>query len=412
MKNFFLTLKQAIKAFVRRPWRSFLTILGIIIGVASVITIVAVGAGAESLFTSSIEKVGTRTVSVLAGASDDNGPPAAAQGIVIKTLIARDFEKIEALPNIEYASPYVQSAEVLSLGSFQSSTTFEGVGEDYDKVQSFELLQGRFFRASEVKARAKVMVLGAEVWKKIEEKAPLKVGDKIKYGKEKYIIIGRLKSKGAQLFGSPDDRVYIPYTTAQKRIMNIDYIQAIRVMVDKKENIDRVKDKMSDTLRYWHDIDDPKDDDFSIRSIAQALDLITGITGAVQAFLTIVAGISLIVGGIGIMNIMLMNVTQRTREIGLRKSLGATPGMIQTQFLTEAIFLTVLGGVLGILIGIGFAYGVAYAAVSQGYEWKFVIDSMSIMLGVGVSGFIGLVFGYFPARKAARLDPIEALRYE
>lgn len=412
MSTSWRTILLAGREFRRRPARSFLTTLGIVIGVASVITIVSVGKGAESLFTSSIEKVGTRTVSVIAGASDDNGPPAAAQGIVIKTLIERDAEKIARLPNIDHVSPFLQGTEVLSVGRFQQNVTFEGVGNSFDEIQSFELYDGRFMTAAEVESGAKVMVLGSEILSRITERAPVQVGDRVKYGVEKYTVVGILSPKGAQIFGSPDDRVYIPYTTAQKRILNIDYLLAIRVMVDRKENIEIVKDRIRDTLRYWHDIDDPKDDDFSVRSIAQALDLVTGITGAVQAFLTLIAAISLVVGGIGIMNIMLMNVARRTREIGLRKAVGASPKMIQRQFLTEAVFITSVGGVLGILIGIGISFLVAEIAIRQGYEWVFVINLPSILVGFGVSSFIGLFFGYFPARKAARLDPIEALRYE
>lgn len=395
--------------------RSLLTMAGIIIGVASVITIISVGAGGQSLITGSIAKVGTRTITVLAGASDENGPPAAAQGILVTTLTYEDSLALEDIPYIEGVTAVYQSTSTLQHGRTTLDVSYEGRSPGFALVDGLTMRAGRFFTAEENRSAARVVVLGATIAEDLSPSGASPLGllrERVTIGEEKYTVVGILQKKGSQVFGSPDETIYVPVLTAQKRLAGVDYIQAVRLSVTEDRYLSFVQQAVEQRLRYRHRIAAGEESDFSVRLVVNALNMVTGITSAVRVFLALVAGISLIVGGIGIMNIMLANVQRRTKEIGLRKALGAKAGSIRLQFLTETLVLTVLGGLIGTALGMALSYLVAVLARRQGYEWAFSIDPIAVAVGIGTAVVVGAVFGYSPAKKAAQMDAITALRYE
>jgi putative ABC transport system permease protein len=410
--DFFVILRLSLKGLWIRKVRSFLTMLGIIIGTASVITILSVGSGAESLLTGALAKVGTKTIAVISGAADDNGPPAAAQGIVTQTLTYDDSEKLRELPHIEAVSPLVLGTVELSTRNRSIATDAYGVSADYIVISDYQPRLGRFLLDEEMENLERVVVLGALVHEELYPSGANPVGDTIRLNNLSFRIIGVMEKQGSQAFASADDIVYIPTLTAQKLLFGIDYLFGIRLRVSDESLVNQTKDRIRKRLRDLHNIRPDETDDFSVRSVSQALDIVKGLTTGIQLFLAFIAGISLVVGGIGIMNIMLMNVTQRTKEIGLRKALGATPQLIAMQFLYESIIVSLLGGIIGIILGISISYAVSVVAVNMEYEWVFSVPVYSVVLGLVVSASIGILFGWGPAKKASKLDPIEALRYE
>lgn len=411
MKLLPLPLKLALKALLKNKGRAFLTMLGIIIGISSVVLIVSVGEGAQSLITDSVQKIGSNLITVTPGKANDNGPPAAVYGIIITTLINEDAEAIKRLPHVVGADPRTRGFGVMSYGSRVLDGNFSGVSHQYPEIVNHPVAQGRFFTQAEERSNAKVAVLGDSIRRELFEGVN-PIGKKLRIKNESFRVIGVLEKKGAQAFGDQDNEVFVPTGTSQKILLGQKHLFGIFVQVDKAENILKVEENIRKTLRYRHKIQDPSEDDFSVRSLDKALDTFKALTGGVQAFLVAIAGISLLVGGIGIMNIMLMAVKERTKEIGLRKALGAKPTQIKKQFLLETIVLTSIGGLLGVLIGMTLSLIVALVAQKLGYTWSFVISPLSIFLSVGISFLVGIVFGNYPARKASQLNPINALRYE
>lgn len=398
---------------MRNKVRSILTMLGIVIGVASMIIILAVGAGAQGLILSQVKSLGSNLIAVLPGKSESNGPPAAALGIVITTLTAEDGKALVSggFPGLTAQTPYVRGGETVTWEDAKTDTTYVGVLASYTDVESAEVAKGRFFTDDEERSVSRVAVIGSQVADDLfGDLDP--IGQSIKIKKNNFTIIGVMKKRGTSGFQNQDNQIFVPLSTAQKLLLGINYVNFIRLKVDKPEDTDAAISYIEETLRERHDIANAEYDDFSVRSTAQGLEALTSITNALKIFLTAMAAISLLVGGIGIMNIMLAAVQERTKEIGLRKALGAKNWQITLQFLAETVFITVVGGVVGIMFGIAVSWLVAAIARYLGYEWDFVISWFSIVLGVGVSATIGCVFGILPARRAARLDPIEALRYE
>jgi len=396
----------------RNKVRSFLTMLGIIIGVMAVIIVMSVGAGAQSLILNQVKSMGSNLIGVLPGKADEKGPPASAMGIVITTLTADDIKAIvKDNPHILSGTGYVKGAETVSWGDNKVDTNFTGVSAQYTDVEDAKVEQGRFFSEEEENSATRVVVLGSTVAKDLfQDQNPL--GAQIKIKKTTFNIIGVMKQRGTAGMQNQDNQIFVPMDTAQKLLLGINYISFARLKVDVAENVNSVMDEARAVLRERHKIDKPENDDFNIRSMAQGLEAITQITNALKMFLAAVAGIALIVGGVGIMNIMLAAVQERTREIGLRKAVGAKNKHIIIQFLVESVMITVIGGMIGIILGIFISYIVARIAQSMGYSWDFAISIPSIFLGCVVSVGVGLVFGIVPARRASRLDPIEALRYE
>jgi putative ABC transport system permease protein len=410
--RFFSELKMVIRGMVARKGRSFLTILGIVIGVSGVIVILSLGAGAQSLVLSQITKLGSNLIAVVPGKSNENGPPAAVFGITVTTLSTQDVEglrDVKRFPNIEAVTPSVIGSATVVWHNLNIDTNFEGVDADNFRMQNIELASGNFFDESD--RLNNVVVLGHDVKEQLfSEIDP--IGQVIKVKNIPLTVVGVLKQRGSVFFSNEDDKVFVPFLIAQRQMLGINYIQQINIKVDDASKIPVTISDIEQMLRENHGIRDASDDDFSVLNLADAVKLLTSITDALRLFLAIMAGIALLVGGIGIMNIMLVTVAERTREIGLRKAVGATNRIVRNQFLLEASFLTFLGGIVGIIFGSLVSYLIAIGARFAGFEWAFVVSPTSVILAVGVSILTGIVFGLYPAFKAAKLDPITALRYE
>lgn len=407
------TLHNSWHIIGRNKVRSFLTMLGITIGIMSVIIISSVGSGAQSLILNQIKGMGSNLIGVLPGKSDEKGPPASVFGISITTLKEEDGEALmnSGWPHFIAFSGYVRGIDTVSWSDNQTDTNFVGVNSAYTTVEDVTIAKGRFFTDEEDHGLSRVAVLGSEVADDLfGDLNPL--GEKIKIKKVNFTIIGVVSKRGVSGFQNQDNQIFVPLQTAQKFLLGINHVSYMRLKVDEAQNVNPGIEFSKDILRDRHNISNPENDDFSVRSMAQGLEVMTQVTNALKLFLVAVAAIALIVGGIGIMNIMLAAVQERTKEIGLRKAVGAKNHHILQQFLVETSLITSLAGLLGIILGVLISYLVAVVAKKLGYSWDFVVSPMSIVFGCFVSVGIGLIFGILPARKASKLDPIEALRYE
>jgi ABC-type antimicrobial peptide transport system permease subunit len=410
------SIKTSINSLLSNKVRSFLTMLGIIIGVGAVIVIMAAGAGAQGLILAEVESLGTNIVGILPGKAENDGPPASAMGIVITTLTYDDFVALKNkknVPNIVDVAAYSSGVANVSWKSHSYDTNLSGTTHGYLNVEGGEVESGRFFTEEEEKNLARVAVLGSTVKKELFGESDA-IGARIKFKNQTFEVIGVMKERGTVAFQNYDDQIFLPINTMQKLIMGVNHLGMIRAKIDYDHNVDRAMEDIKMTLREQHDILDSSgaSDDFTVRSSAQALDMITVVTDALKYFLAAMAALSLIVGGIGIMNIMLVSVTERTREIGLRKAIGAKNSNIMSQFLSESITVTSLGGIIGIMGGVFFAFLISVIAQLLEYKWKFSVSFFSIFLALGVSISVGLIFGLYPAYRASRLEPVEALRYE
>ncbi len=390
--------------------------LGIIIGVASVILIMDIGKSAQVLILDQISGVGSNLIGILPGASDENGPPAAVLGISVATLTYDDLQslrKTSNVPEIEAAAGYVMGTATAEHEGENVNASFTGTTASYINVENAKLTEGRFFNSDEEVNLSRVAVLGSMIAKDLFPNAdPLNKNFKLK--DQNFTIIGIFEERGATGFGvgSQDDTVFVPLKTAQKLLLGINHLGYIRAKAKSQDAIPYAIAEIKSSLREQHKIANPADDDFSVRDQASALSIITSVTNVLRYFLLAIGSISLIVGGVGIMNIMLIAVSQRIREVGLRKAVGAKTSDVMAQFLVESASVSLLGGIIGIFIGLTLSFIISIIIRQLGYNWPFLVSGQSIIIAAGVSILIGIVFGIYPARKASRISPMEALRYE
>lgn len=407
-------IKITYRSLTSSKLRFFLTVLGVVIGVAAVIMVMAIGASAQRLVLSQVENVGSNLVAVLPGASEEKGPPASALGIVTTTFKNDDLKALRSnrnVPHLTAISGYVSGSATVESDADSFEMSFQGVSPDMIEVENIQVEQGRFFFPEEESDLSRVVVLGAARAQDLfPDRNP--IGETVTIKKNPFKVIGVLEERGSAAFSNPDVLIFVPLETAQKILLGINYLNFARGKVDRVENIERTLLDMTTLLRDRHDIEEGEESDFSVRSTQAALGVLTSITDVLKYFLIAIASISLLVGGIGIMNSMLISVSQRIREIGLRKAVGARPAHIVTQFLIESSCITLFGGIIGIFFGIAIAYIAALIIPRLGYEWQFLVPLSSVVIGFTVSLVIGIAFGLYPALKAARVSPMEALRYE
>lgn len=407
-------IKIAYRSLASSKLRFVLTVLGVVIGVAAVIMVMAIGASAQKLVLSQVENVGSNLVVILPGASEEKGPPASALGIITTTFHNDDLAALRErrnVPHLVAVSGYVSGSATIESPTDSLEMSFQGVSPEMIEVENISIEKGRFFFPEEESDLSRVVVLGAS---RAQDLFPNRdpIGETITIKKNPFKVIGVLEARGSAAFSNPDTLIYIPLETAQRIILGINYINFARGKVDAPENIERTMADMTQLLRKRHDLEDEEEADFSIRSTTAAIGALTSITNVLKYFLIAIASISLLVGGIGIMNSMLISVSQRVREIGLRKAVGARPGHIISQFLIESSFVTLVGGCIGIVFGIFIAYVAALIIPQLGYDWQFLVPLSSVVIGFTVSLVIGITFGLYPAFKASRVSPMEALRYE
>ena len=399
--------KIALRALNNNKLRAFLTMLGIIIGVASVITMLAIGQGSKKSIQQQISEMGSNMIMIHPGGDRRGGVRLDAADM--ESLKLKDLEDIQAQARyISYISPSVNSSGQAIFGANNTPTTVYGISPEYLDIRRYKVEDGDIFSEQDVKTAAKVCLVGKSVVDELFPDGESPVGKVIRFGKIPLRIVGVLESKGYNSMGmDQDDLILAPYTTVQKRILAITHLQSITCSALSEEYTDQAIEEITQILRTNHKLKATDEDDFTIRSQQELSSMLTSTTDMMTLLLAAVAGISLLVGGIGIMNIMYVSVTERTREIGLRMSIGAKGRDILAQFLIESILISVTGGVIGILVGVGAAVLVNIFAAFPIY-----IQPWSVFLSFAVCTLTGIFFGWYPAQKAAMLNPIDALRYE
>ncbi|WP_228238195.1 ABC transporter permease [Allomuricauda sp. M10] len=408
MKTRILNLiKIALKAIVLNKMRTLLTMLGIIIGVASVIAMLAIGEGSKQSIKDEISKMGSNMINIRPGADMRGG--VRMGGSEMQSLKLEDFEALkEKATLLSYITPQVNGSGQSINGANNWPTTIYGVNPEYLDIKIWELSEGSMFTNAEVKSAAKVAVVGKTVVENLFPNGEDPIGKMIRFNSIPFKIIGVLEEKGESNFGQDqDDIIVAPYTTVQKRILAIDYIQSIVASAVSEEDAEAAVEEISTILREQHQIGNNDADDFNVFSMDELISTFSSTSEMLTVLLVAIASISLLIGGIGIMNIMYVSVKERTREIGLRMAVGAKGADILLQFLTEAVLISVTGGIIGVLLGFG-----ATLFIKSILGWPTIITSYSVVISFAVCAITGIFFGWYPARKAAALDPISALRYE
>ncbi|MDP2914321.1 MAG: ABC transporter permease [Candidatus Aminicenantes bacterium] len=403
------TCRVAFRALARNKMRSFLTALGIIIGVGAVIAMVSIGEGAKRGIESRFAAMGTNLLFVSAGSQSDRGVHGGWGSM--QTLKEEDALAIgQECPAVMYISPSVSARAQTVYGNKNWNTSISGTGARYPEVRNWDVELGAYFDDNMVKSAAKVCVLGADVKTNLfEDEDP--IGKVIRVKKIPFKVLGVLKKRGESGgFGSRDDMIAIPYTTAMRRLQGVDYIQSVDVRAVSSSQMVEAQAQIQELLRVRHRIAPGAEDDFTVRNMSEIAESAAEATQMMTVLLGSIAGISLLVGGIGIMNIMLVSVTERIREIGLRMAVGARERDILLQFLTEAIVLSLMGGLIGIGVGVGASKLIK--KIKMFAAFNTVVSIESVLMAFLFAATIGIFFGFYPARKATRLDPIEALRYE
>lgn len=405
--NFANLFRIALKALGNNKFRGFLTMLGIIIGVGSVITMLAIGQGSKKSIQAEISEMGSNMIMIHPGEDMRGGVRLSADDM--QTLKVKDFEDIrQECAHIFLASPSVNSSGQAVYGANNTPTSAYGVNEEFLDIRGYKVQDGDIFSEQDIKTAAKVCLVGKTVIDQLFTNGENPVGKVIRFGSIPFRIVGVLESKGYNSMGMDQDNLIItPYTTVMKRILAITYLQEIVCSALSEEYTDKAIEEVSSVLRRNHKLKESDDDDFNIRSQQELSSMMTSTSDMMSTLLAAVAGISLLVGGIGIMNIMYVSVTERTKEIGLRMSIGAKGRDILAQFLIEATLISITGGLLGVILGVAASY-----IVKAVLSYPILIQPWRIVVSFLVCTIIGIFFGWYPARKASNLDPIEAIRYE
>lgn len=431
------TIKIVLRSMMANKTRTALTVLGIVVGIASVIIVFSAGEGINGLVLGQIESFGgsdmieteIKVPSTKKGsAAEQQSAAALVQGVQVTTLTLDDMEDIMKLPNIKNAYAGITGQEQVSYGNELRRSMVMGVTASFLDIDRGEVKVGRFFTDAEDKSLSKVVVLGHKMAEKLfGDSDP--INKSIKVRGSKYRVIGVMEERGAIMTFDFDDMVFLPIRTLQKRVMGINHILFMMHQVYDKDLAKETAESMRLVLRENHDIEskvveagekrnigeditDTSKDDFRVVTMAESMEIISVVTDVITLLLLAIVAISLVVGGVGILNIMYVVVTERTPEIGLRKAVGAKYNDIMIQFLIESVVITIIGGIIGIIAGVGISYLISIGANSQGLDWKFSVPVKSFVVALGFSTFFGILFGVYPARKAARLDPINALRQE
>jgi putative ABC transport system permease protein len=401
------TIKIALAAIRRNKMRSFLTMLGIVIGVAAVIAMLAIGQGSNESIRSTISSMGTNLINVMPASQNKGGVHQGRSSS--QTLTVEDVNYLRTNSElIDAISPELDGSGQIIYGSNNWPTSIYSGNEDYSYIKKYEVETGRMYTTQEIKSAAKVCLVGQTVIENVFEDGEDPIGKTIRFNSIPFKVIGILKEKGDNTFGQDqDDMILAPYTTVMKRIMRQTYLRAIVASAQSEEMISETSAEITSLLRLSHKLKDSEDDDFEIRTQEELISNFGSISEMMLVLLGSIAAISLIVGGIGIMNIMYVSVTERTREIGLRMAIGGKGKDILRQFLLEAMILSILGGLMGVIVGV-----LASSIIEKTAGWPILITSSSILLSFLFCTFIGIFFGWYPARKAASLNPIEALRHE
>ncbi|HEY6365767.1 MAG TPA: ABC transporter permease [Candidatus Binatia bacterium] len=401
-----MTFRIALRALARNKLRSFLTMLGIIIGVGAVIAMVAIGEGAKATIRSQIASLGTNVLIILPGTTSQGGVRVGFGSV--NTLTDGDVRAIrEEIRSVAFASPVLRRAEQVVSGNLNWGTIVQGVAPEYQHIRDWQVAEGRFLHDGDVENDTKVALLGQTVVRNLfGNDDPL--DSVIRIRNIPFRVVGILAVKGQSSQGSDqDDVILIPYTTMQKRLMRITYVQTIMASAVSADRVEEAQEQVTLLLRQRHRIQPDREDDFFIRNLSDISEAASGSARVMAVLLGAVASISLLVGGIGIMNIMLVSVTERTREIGIRMAVGARSHDIMLQFLVEAVVMAATGGCIGILLGIGSSEVLKFWA-----QWPTLVSPAIVAIAFLFSGAVGIFFGFYPAQKAANLDPIDALRYE
>ncbi|MFZ1075100.1 MAG: ABC transporter permease [Minisyncoccia bacterium] len=410
--------KTATRSLTHGKMRSILTMLGVVIGIASVIILMSIGQSAQNLILGQVQSVGSNLIVIVPGAPSGGGlsAPASSQGIIIASLKQQDVDSLSRDPTIDYAVPEVRGQADVVYGNTTKTVSYTGSTADFYVVSNLaKVSTGQTFTKGDVDSANHVVVIGPDLAKTLFGPNVDPINKLIRLKNESFRVVGVLAKGGTGAFGVDIGNIVVmPITVAQKQLLGITYFNVIVVQANANYDINFVKSRISFILQNSHGITDPTKDDFTIQTQADILSILGTITSVLTMFLAAIASISLVVGGIGIMNIMLVSVTERTREIGLRKAVGATDNDILQQFLIESVLLTFSGGVIGIAFG-ALVVGAAYLGINAfnpSLGWTFAFPISSVILGLGVSGLAGIVFGIYPARKAGKKNPIDALRYE
>ena len=408
MKLFNL-LRIALRALQRNKLRAFLTMLGIIIGVGAVIAMVAIGQGSKKSIQDQLSSMGSNMITIRPNSNQTPGGGARLDVSTVQTLTLDDIKAIQNQAQyVSAVSPAVQGRGQAINASMNWRTTMQGVSPDFLTIRNWPLKEGVSFGNEDVNGATKVCLIGQTVVENIFEPGDDPVGKTIRFNRIPFKVIGVLAEKGENAFGQDQDDILLaPYTTVQKRILAIPYIQTIYASAMNSESSEPATQELSQILRSSHKLTNTEQDDFTVRTQAELISTFSSTSQLLTVLLAAIAGISLLVGGIGIMNIMYVSVTERTKEIGLRMSIGARGVDILMQFLIEAIVISITGGVIGVLIGL-----LASKLITVFLSWPTLVSESSIILSFVVCAITGIFFGYYPAQKASRLDPIEALRYE